>query len=64
MNFVLHLGQLRLIIGAGWINRQQQIVIEYFRTENRVLKEKLGEKRIFLNNDQHRLLAVKGKALR
>jgi hypothetical protein len=29
---------------AGWINRQQQEVIDYLRTENRVLKEKLGKK--------------------
>jgi hypothetical protein len=26
---------------AGWMNRQQQ-VIEYLRTENRILREKLG----------------------
>jgi putative transposase len=32
-------------------------------TENQVLKEKLGKKRILLNDDQRRRLAVKGKLL-
>jgi putative transposase len=51
------------VILAGWVNRQQQAVIEYLRTENQVLKEKLGKKRILLNDDQRRRLAVKGKVL-
>jgi len=34
--------QLLLLILAGWINRQQQDAIDYLRTENQVLKEKLG----------------------
>ncbi len=55
--------QLYFVILAGWINRQQQEVIEYLRTENQVLKEKFGKKRILLNNDQRRRLAVKGKIL-
>jgi len=52
MKFFLQPWQLMLIILAGWINRQQQQVIEYLRTENAVLKEKLGEKRILLTDDQ------------
>ena len=43
MNFILHPWQLYFVILAGWINRQQQIVIDYLRTENQVLKEKLGK---------------------
>jgi len=46
-----------------WVNRQQQFVIEYLRTENQVLREKLGKKRILLNDDQRRRLAVKGNFL-
>jgi len=42
---------------------RQQAVIEYLRTENQVLKEKLGKKRILLDDDQRRRLAVKGKLL-
>src|SRR5258708_32920957 len=63
MNFVLQPWQLLLPILAGWINRQQQEVIEYLRTENKVLKEKLGKRRIILSDDQRRRLAHKGKVL-
>ena len=35
-----------LLYKAGWINRQQQEIIEYLRTENQVLKELHGRKRI------------------
>jgi len=45
MKFALQPWQLMLIILAGWINRQQQEVIEYLRTENAVLKENFGKKR-------------------
>ena len=63
MNFVLQPWQLLFIIVAGWVNRQQQQVIEYLRTENQVLWEKIGKRRILLNDDQRRQLAVKGKVL-
>jgi transposase InsO family protein len=42
---------------AGWMNRQQQEAIEYLRTENRILREKLGHKRLILNDSQRRRLA-------
>jgi putative transposase len=63
MNFVLRPWQLLLAILASWIHRQQQEVIEYLRTENQILKEKLGKRRILLTDDQRRKLAVKGKVL-
>ena len=63
MSHVLKPWQLFLLILAGWIHRHQQEVIGYLETENRVLREKLGEKRILLNDDQRRRLAVKGKVL-
>jgi putative transposase len=63
MTFVLQPWHLLLTILAGLINRQQQEVIEYLRTENQVLKEAHGKRRIWLNDDQRRRLAVKGKAL-
>jgi len=63
MNFILQPWQLMLLILASWINRQQQDVIDYLRTENRVLKEHIGKKRILLNDKQRRQLAVKGKVL-
>ena len=63
MFFVFQPGQLYMVILCGWMNRQQQEVIEYLQTENRVLKEKLGAKRIMLNDDQKRRLGVKGEIL-
>ena len=43
---------------AGWMNREQQEVISYLREENRILREKLGHKRIILNDSQKRRLAT------
>jgi hypothetical protein len=63
MSFVLQPWPLLLLSLAGWLNREQQHVIEYLITENQVLKEKLGKKRILLNDDQRWRLAVKGKIL-
>jgi transposase InsO family protein len=63
MNFILQTWQLYFLVFAGWGNREQQEVIEYLRTENQVLREKLGKKRILLSNDQRRRLGVKGKIL-
>jgi putative transposase len=31
---------------SGWVNRRQLDVIEYLQEENRVLKERLGGRRI------------------
>jgi hypothetical protein len=42
MNFVLQPWQLLFLILAGWVNRQQQQVIDYPRTENQILREKIG----------------------
>jgi hypothetical protein len=63
VNVVLQPWQLLVVIVAGWINRQQQEVIDYLRTENQVLEESHGKKRIRLTDDQRRRLAVKGKTL-
>jgi hypothetical protein len=43
---------------AGWMNRQQQEVISYLTEENRILREKLGHRRIILNVAQKRRLAT------
>ena len=63
MHFILQPWQLLLTILAGLINRQQQDVIEYLRTESQVLKETHGKKRIRLNDDQRKRPAVKGRIL-
>ena len=54
---------LHVIALAGWLNRQQQVVIDYLIEENRVLKEQLGGKRLLLTDEQRMRLAVKAKAL-
>ncbi len=38
--------QFLMLIFAGWVNRHQQDVIEYFQEENRVLREQLGGMRL------------------
>ena len=48
---------------AGCINRHQQDMIEYLKEENKVLREKLGTKRLLLNDDQRRRLAVLARKL-
>jgi putative transposase len=52
-----------LVALAGWLNREQQKVIEYLKEENRVLCEQLGTKRLRFTDEQRRRLAVKGKDL-
>ena len=63
MSFVLHPWHLLLVILAGWANQLQQQIIDFQRTEIDVLKKKLGKKRIILNDDERRRLAVKAKVL-
>jgi transposase InsO family protein len=63
MPFVLQPWHLLACVVVGYANREQQQVIDYLRTENAVLREKLGRRRIRLNDDQRRWLAAKGKAL-
>jgi hypothetical protein len=48
---------------AGWINQNQQRVIEYLVEENRVLREQIGNRRMRFTNDQRRRLAARAKKL-
>ena len=45
------------------MNQHQRDVIDYLEEENRVLREQLGNKRLRLNDDQRRRLAIKAKKL-
>ena len=63
MEFILHPWHLLILALSALINHEQEKVIEYLRTENQILREKLGKGRILLNDDQRRRLAVKGKSL-
>src|SRR6202035_3344562 len=55
--------QLLLVIFAGWVNRHQLDVIEYLQEENRVLKERLGGRRLRFTDAERRRLARKAHAL-
>ena len=50
---------LLVIALAGWLNRQQQVVIDYLIEENRVLKEQLEGQRLRFTDEQRMRLAVK-----
>jgi transposase InsO family protein len=55
--------QLLFLMFAGWVNRQQLDVIEYLQEENRVLKVRLGDKRIRFIDAERRRLARRAKVL-
>ena len=54
--------QLLLLFLAGWLNRNQQDIIEYLQEEVKVLKEQLGKRPRF-NDDQRRRLAAKARKI-
>jgi len=51
MRLTLDPFRLLLISLAGYLNQQQQDVIDYLQEENRVLREQLGDRRLRLNDD-------------
>jgi putative transposase len=55
--------RLLLISLVGCLNQHQCDVIDYLQEENRVLRQQLGNKRLRLNDDQRRRLALKAKKL-
>jgi putative transposase len=55
--------QLALLMFAGWLNRHQLDVIEYLQEENRVLKERLGGRRLRFTDAERCRLARKARAL-
>jgi hypothetical protein len=55
--------QFMIFLVASWLARQQGEAIEYLRAENRVLRGRLGRKRLRFTDAERRLLAEKGRAL-
>jgi hypothetical protein len=55
--------QFLILLVASWIGRRQGEAIEYLRAENRVLRARLGPKRLRFTDAERRLLAQKGKPL-
>ena len=56
--------RLMVVSLAGWINQQQEHVIDYLREEIRVLKEHQGNRRLKFTDDQRSRLACKAKRIR
>jgi len=54
---------LIFLMVAGWVNRRQLEVIEYLQEENRLLKERLGGRRLRYTHAERCRLARKGHAL-
>jgi putative transposase len=55
--------QFLILLVASWIGRRQGDSIEFLRAENRVLRARLGPKRLRFNDAERRLLAEEGKPL-
>jgi transposase InsO family protein len=55
--------QMIFLMLAGWVNRRQLQVIEYLEAENRVLRERLGGRRIRFTDAERCQLARKAHAI-
>ena len=49
--------RLLFLMFAGWINREQQAIIDYLREEKAVFRDQMGGRRLRLNDDHHGLAA-------
>jgi transposase InsO family protein len=56
--------RLLLVAVAGWMNHEQQQIIDYLREENRVLRAQIGDRRLRFDDDQRGRLAVRAKVLK
>src|SRR6202051_3894222 len=55
--------QILLMVVAGWLQRQQATTIDYLKAENRMLRARLGGRRIVFTDAERRQLAEKARAL-
>ena len=60
MSLLMH---FLVVVLAGWLDRQQQAVIDYLKTGNEILKSQIKIRRLRLTDEERRRLAVKGRAL-
>ena len=63
MSFVLQPWPMLLAALCGHVNQRQQQIIELQNAQIEALLKKLGKKRLLLDDNQRRLLAVKGHAI-
>jgi putative transposase len=52
-----------LVIFASWVNRQQLIVIDYLKVENRMLRQRLKDRRVGFTDAERALLARKASGI-
>jgi hypothetical protein len=55
--------QFLLLVVAGWLQRQQAATIDYLKAENRMLRARLGGRRILFTDAERQQLAEKARAL-
>jgi putative transposase len=55
--------QFLIVVIAAWLARQQEGFIEYLKAENRMLKARLGRRRIVFTDAERRLLARHAKVV-
>jgi putative transposase len=55
--------QFLIVVLAAWLSRQQESFIEYLKAENRMLKARLGCRRMIFTDAERRLLARHAKAV-
>jgi transposase InsO family protein len=63
MSAVLRPWQLFVVALAGWLQREQQAVIEFQNAQIEALLQQLGRQRLRLSDDQRRGLAVKARGI-
>jgi len=63
MSSLLQPLHLLLMMFAGWVNRHQLDLIDYLQEENRLLKERLGGRRVRFTDAERRRLARKAHVL-
>ena len=63
MSFLLQPWHIMLAAFCGLVNQRQQQIIEFQNAQIEALLKQLGKKRLLLNDDQRRLLAVKAHAV-
>ena len=63
MSVLLQPWRILLTCLCGLVNQHQQQIIEFQNAQIEALLKHLGRKRLLLNDDQRRLLAVKAHAI-
>jgi len=63
MPFLLQPWHIMLAALCGLVNQRQQQIIEFQNAQIEALLKQLGKKRLLLDDDQRRLLAVKAHVI-